>query len=201
MRIHPFTESGLGYGPFTFVRLFDHGKVSVACDHCGSGLRYEFIVRNAAGKEFGVGCECVRKTLDKGISDPADAAMIKLLREQNEAKREAKREARLAEINRRASEKWEAGAAEREARRLEAEAKKAAFMTAWAPIIEVLEKTNGDFAKGIHWDMTEQLNPPRGRALDICFDIYGKQFGRKNSKKFNQAVDALVDALEDGNWI
>lgn len=197
MRIHPFTESGLGYGPFTFVTMHDHGKVSVNCAYCGSGLRYEFTVRNAAGEEFGFGCECIRKTLDKGISDPANAAMIKALREQREAKREEKRQQRLAESNR----KWEEGAEARAAAKAEAEAKKAAFLAAWAPIIKALEATTGDFAKSIHWDLTEQMYSPTGRALNICFDIYGKQFGRKNSKKFNEAVDALADTLEAGNWI
>jgi len=93
--IHVFEAAGLGIAPFTFAGEVDNGKVTTTCDYCGTGIRYEEIIRDSKGKTFKVGCECVRKT--------ADHHMISLMAE--------------AEKSRKARQKAEAEAAKLQAQR------------------------------------------------------------------------------------
>jgi len=67
---HPFEKSGLGYAPFRCVGCRENWfvmpgfgqKPGGTCDYCGTGILYEYVILDKNGKEFVVGCECVRKT-------------------------------------------------------------------------------------------------------------------------------------------
>lgn len=69
---HPFTVAGLGNAPFSFIgmreNVFNNGdgttKGGGMCAYCGTGIRNEFVVRSACGKQFVVGCDCIRKVND-----------------------------------------------------------------------------------------------------------------------------------------
>jgi hypothetical protein len=61
---HVFELSGCGKAPFKFVGYFYGGG---SCDHCGTGIVHNFVVRDVEGKEFKVGCVCIDKTSDTGL--------------------------------------------------------------------------------------------------------------------------------------
>lgn len=96
--IHPWEKAGLGKAPFRFVGVTEKtytacpGAPAVpagTCDYCGNGILYCYGIRSADGKEFVVGCECVRK-LDKNALVNAtefDKARLKLERDKRAAKR------------------------------------------------------------------------------------------------------------------
>lgn len=206
MKVHPFTESGLGFGPFRCTGYHDHGKAgAVPCQHCGQGLRYEFVITSADGREFGVGSQCVHKTDDRALQREVDAQQIKLnlaLKEQRrverQAKREAEWEAKMAEVMPSGKTRKEEMAEAAEKREREAEERRERIRSVWAPVIHALRGTSGDFAR----DWAEALeggeNWPRGRALDICIEITAKKAGRRNSKAFNAEWDRIAGILEEG---
>jgi len=76
-----------------------------------------------------------------------------------------------------------------------------ALATAAAEIIDLLKRSSqrpGDFCGS----MAEQLArgvAPRGRALDIVEDIFGRSFGRRSSKAYNDACDRARTIL-DPSW-
>lgn len=206
MKVHPFTESGLGFGPFRCTGYHDHGRAgAVPCQHCGQGLRYEFVITSADGREFGVGSECVQKTGDAGLQRQVEAQQIKLnlaLKEQRRKEREAKRladwEAKMSEVQssgltRRQEIELEAAQREREVRE-----RRERVRSVWAPVIHALKATNGDFARDWAEALESGNNWPRGRALDICLEIAAKQAGRRGSKAFNAEWDRVVHLLEEG---
>jgi hypothetical protein len=102
--IHKFEAAGLGKAPFRFVGV--EKKVFVACpgapakpggtcDYCGQGITYAFHVASADGKQFAVGCDCIRKT--------GDAGLIRAVKEDEAKQRRAKSEARRQAGNERAA--------------------------------------------------------------------------------------------------
>jgi hypothetical protein len=57
---HPFTEKGLGLGPFTCIRV--EKCPGVKCAYCGEFLIWCYVIRSGEdAKEFTVGCECAKK--------------------------------------------------------------------------------------------------------------------------------------------
>jgi hypothetical protein len=84
-QVHRFEEAGLGRAPFRFVGIetandraavqterASNGMIyttnyATSCDYCGQGIQNAFQVRSADGKQFKVGCDCIRKTGDAGL--------------------------------------------------------------------------------------------------------------------------------------
>lgn len=206
MKVHPFTESGLGFGPFHNPQIIDHGKAgSVACAYCGMGLRYEYIIKSADGKTFGVGNECVFKTHDQGLMREADAhkiALAKAKKEDARQKREAKRladwEAKMAEVMPSGMTRKQEMEIEADKREQEVEERKQLIRSVWDPVIQALQSTNGGFARDWAEILAGGENWPRGRALDICLEITAKQVGRRGSKAFNAEWDRVADHIENG---
>jgi hypothetical protein len=83
--IHPWEKAGLGKAPFRWmgvsrkvgpVRIIDKdglewqigapGQPMGTCDFCGQGIAECHAIRSADGKDFTVGCDCVRKVYVKG---------------------------------------------------------------------------------------------------------------------------------------
>ncbi len=78
--LHRFEAAGLGSAPFrcigTYVSQYQAipGDPScpiqpgTSCDYCGQGISNVYRIRSADGREFKVGCDCVTKTGDAGLS-------------------------------------------------------------------------------------------------------------------------------------
>ena len=186
---HRWEEAGLGKAPFNVVAVIGMPSSSLAeanpagynaamtgaseearafgvglgsCAACGTGLMNNFVIRDAVGKHFVVGCDCVRKTDDAKLVKRADL----LEKRRVKALREA---ARKAEWEKRVAHRLAAEAAERERNggltdaevaakaRTEAEAAKAVEFTAansW--LIDALNADGGNFATSVASDLTSR---------------------------------------------
>lgn len=110
--IHKWEAAGLGKAPFRLVRCERRvgpirtevngvtmecgspGQPMGTCDYCGTGIADCFVIRSTDGKEFIVGCECVRRTHSKG-----DKVLTDVQREVNKmrtAARHAREDAKIA---------------------------------------------------------------------------------------------------------
>jgi hypothetical protein len=93
--MHKFEEAGLGVAPFRFVAVEEKWftipgtgirKPGAACDYCGTAIVECCWIRDANGKRFKVGNECVRKTGDAGLFDTVKKALNAKRREARAAK-------------------------------------------------------------------------------------------------------------------
>ena len=97
--IHKWEAQGLGQAPFTCVGLYSLPARSLAehnpqayqaelaqmpkgfdigtCAVCGMALTNNFLIRTGCGRQFSVGCDCVKKAGDAGL---VDAVIRQLLR-------------------------------------------------------------------------------------------------------------------------
>lgn len=177
-----------------------------SCDYCGMALMNHFVIKSADKKFFTVGCECVRKTNDSGLRDK-----VKLLQRQKaKAEREKKRQ-----------EKHKIAMAEREAKE-EQERIKNGGLTNYElnqihqkaidfdkflsvqpynefiyPVLEEKAEYSG-FCDSILHDLKagKKISDLPQRALDIISDIYAKSYGRRNSKKYNDAYDDFWEKIK-----
>lgn len=124
-KIHCFEEAGLGKAPFRFVGIESAGdraavnaeraadglcyttNNATSCDYCGMGILNAYCVASADGKRFKVGCDCIRKTGDKGLIRYVEEEESNKRREKSRAKRVSKYEHENAMID-----KFRAGGAE-----------------------------------------------------------------------------------------
>ena len=97
---HAFELAGLGKAPFRVTGVTENvfvahpgapARAGGCCDFCGTGIRYEFWIKSSDGKAFKVGCDCVKKTGDKGL--------VKVVSEWEAAQRKAKKEKKRDEAN------------------------------------------------------------------------------------------------------
>ncbi len=84
--VHRFEAAGLGKAPFQILgvemrvgpitmRSKDGVEVTIgapgqpmgSCKFCGQGIKECWVIRSADGNVFDVGCDCVRKTGDRGL--------------------------------------------------------------------------------------------------------------------------------------
>lgn len=94
--LHPFQRAGLGFAPFTLVRVERHA--GGACGYCGSLIGHRFVCKDVDGREFVVGSDCIAKVAATGRHDPKMARDAKRLaaeaeRDNWEARRRAAWEA------------------------------------------------------------------------------------------------------------
>lgn len=94
--IHAFEEVGLGTAPFRLVRVEMRwfsafpGAPKVpgsSCDYCGHPIAETCMLRDAQGKEFKVGNECIKKAGDNGLVDTVKR-QVNRLRTEERHKRE-----------------------------------------------------------------------------------------------------------------
>lgn len=178
-----------------------HGLGS--CDACHTGIHNHFIIRDKNGKHFKVGCDCVGKTYDtKLISEVklAEKRRQKLIRA---AKREAEWQFRQQQsLEREAAERLanngltlaEIAKSERQSV-VDANRERCTSENLW--LLKTLDGMNGDFVAS----MIEKLENNRAadlsdRCLQILSEIYGRTFGRTNSKAFVAAVDEFYSKIE-----
>lgn len=108
-KVHPFERAGLGMAPFRFVGHFVSKyqacpgapiQPGSSCDYCGTGIMDVFRIRSTDGKEFKVGCDCVRRTyaqFDGTIPPEFRKAIAEMERQKREVKRQAKWEKAVAQ--------------------------------------------------------------------------------------------------------
>lgn len=99
--LHPFEEAGLGHAPFRFVG-FEVRKFSPvpgitlpgsSCAYCGQAIVNCCTVRDADGRHFIVGPDCVRRTLE-GVDTTLALDVRRALNDVRRAQREEQRVAR-----------------------------------------------------------------------------------------------------------
>lgn len=148
---HPFEKAGLGYAPFRCVSCRENWfempgfgrKPGGSCNYCGTGILYEYVIKDKNGKTFVVGCDCVEKTGQQ--VDDFRKVRLQHARERRAVKATERRATRQAA--------WEAERQTRQAERQEA-------ATAWknehAVLVTALTEYTG--TNNFLLSMQQQLN-------------------------------------------
>lgn len=107
--IHPFERSGLGKAPFQFVGQSENvyspapgiQQPGGTCDHCGTGIRYEFHIQSADGRVSKVGCDCILKLnrTDNRFVVEVEKARMAIERKARQVKTEARKNREDDRIN------------------------------------------------------------------------------------------------------
>ena len=216
-KMHKWEIEGIGTAPFRLVGVVALPSLSVAeknpdaynaelkyacstapgigiCRVCGMPIIHNFIIEDANGKRFPVGCECVtKKSDDKMLITEIEAEKRRIAREARQVKAQAKREAKLQEQREKNGglTNWELAEKkqqEREAARLELGKK-------FAEYASILERTGGHFCMSVASDLRHGWLP-KGRGFDIMVDILAKTEGRRGSKLYNEAYDLICKDLD-----
>lgn len=110
--MHVFERAGLGKAPFGVVGFYTAKyqacpgapvQPGTSCDYCGQGIMYVCKIQAADGREFKVGCDCVKRTGDAGLIKAYKSSPE--FRQMEAAKRLAKDESNKVEIDRLMAEK------------------------------------------------------------------------------------------------
>lgn len=236
VHIHKWQDAGHGTAPFRFIALIAMPSAETygmnvegynnamrdaqlqaqayginglgSCDVCGTGIHNHCVIRDATGKHFKVGCDCVAKTGDSKLitaTENAERLRQKALRE---AKREAAYEAqRLASVaNEDAERARNGGSTDREVAERDRLVAKAAVeqvkFDKWSVdnewLLSVLKREyQGDFVRSMIEKLERMpVSDMSERCSEIVADIYAKSFGRRNSKKYNAAIDEFCARTE-----
>ena len=230
---HPFTESGLGLPSFKFIGIAKIPAPSLgeanptaymnalhalpkdlkngcgSCAHCGTAIMNIFIIRNAAGEKYGVGCDCIEKSGDQPLVRASHLAKLQADKAARRAKREAGYAARQAEVvdaatgetreqlQKRLNDQYRAAETAREAAELE---KRKLVSAILAPYGEMMRDGQGGFRDSVGQDM-QSGRIPTGRAAEIAAEIIGKQYGRRGTKAYWAAAETFCLALETATAI
>jgi hypothetical protein len=101
MSTHKFEKAGLGLAPFRCVGVVEHfitypgGRTQAAgtCDYCGTGIRFEYLIKSSDGNKFVVGSDCVEKVGEVGQFRETRLKFARERRADSAAVRRAQREA------------------------------------------------------------------------------------------------------------
>lgn len=172
-----------------------------SCSHCGMGLTHNAIVKGQNGY-FVVGLDCAGKIGDPCLADKAKVEQVNIRREQARIKREKKRKLQqekwlnkicwTGETNR---DRLAREATERIAESEALKVKTDKLAVILEPIANVLADNKGGFRDSIAQDMRDG-SLPYGNGLYIALEIYGKEFGRKNSKAYKEAFCRAEEIIE-----
>ena len=222
--VHRWQDLGLGVAPFTAVCVLTIPSPSIAeqnptgynnaladlsascrtfgiaagcCDACGQSLVNNFVIRDARGKHFVVGCDCAEKTGDAKPVTETEKLERERKREIRRAKsaaaavvRRAEREARL-EAERAANgglTEWEVA----EQARLEAEAARVdARMAKVGHVVEMLERGE-DFQRSLAAQL--RVRDLSDRQADYAAKWCVGTTGRRNQKNAAE-WDAFCDLV------
>ena len=177
-----------------------------SCRVCGMGIMNNYVIKDATGRHFVVGSDCVRKAGDSKLVSEVEklerlqSGRIRRLKAEEKAEKrrlevEAELERQRAETGGRTYQEIEA------AKRAEVLAVRAAFIAEkndW--LIRVLERAHqGGFVQSILDELRgttlASVLPPR--ALAILSDIYAKTAGgRSGSKGYDVALNEFTERLE-----
>jgi hypothetical protein len=172
------------------------------CGSCGMALVHNAVIEDARGERFVVGCDCARKTQDSSLADRAKVEMAWIRREKAREARERKAAERHAkwldtvcnaagETNRQRIDREDQ---ERLTQREEEARRADAVRAAWEFWVTTTMDNNSPFVDSIRASI-RRGDAPTGRGLAICREIYGKEFGRKGSKAYDQAVEIFDENL------
>jgi hypothetical protein len=174
-----------------------------SCNVCGTALMNNYICKDAAGRGFVIGCECVKKLQQTELCTAIEKA--EKIRQSNkrkaaaEKRREEKRAARAQALNNQREKNggltdYELGEKQRE----EIAAANAAETTAAnAWLINVLEAVDGNFAAAMARSLeTHGVGYHSPRAVAIMRDIFAKSHGRRNSKAYDAAINLFDEKTE-----
>ncbi len=182
------------------------GVAGGACDICGHPLVANYVLENADGRRFVVGCDCVTRSGDTRLTTEVEEAERERQRKLRQARQRAEWAAKQAA--RAAQERADNGGktlAEIQAERVREAAQKAAQRAVHAAaengwLIQVLEgvPTNGEFLPSmidtLHREPAAGLSD---RCLQILGDIYAKAVSgkRRGTKAWNAARDEFDDKI------
>lgn len=167
------------------------------CYVCGMALMVNYLIRDAEGKKFVVGCECVKKTGDTILTNEMNEARKARERAKRAAKREENRIKRYAARSaaRYAAELENWGLHPEDMRVIVLEAAKERRAANLAVLADSLEDGRGGFCDSVA-DGLRKGDLPSGRGMTIMLEILGKKKGRKNSKAYKAEVARLEAIIE-----
>lgn len=170
--VHPFEKSGLGRAPFRCVGVHEnfikHADGSTqaggCCDYCGTGIRWEYMIRSSDNKGFVVGCDCVAKT-EGALVEDFDKVRKTHARERRQVKAAVRREAREAA--------WKA---QREAWKAEREVERAQWREENAELVARLQAYTGqnDFIHAMKANLAE-WGGLTGRMTDAVLRAFQRE--------------------------
>jgi len=220
--IHKFELANMGKAPFKIVGFFKLPSASSAeanplsyqeqlkvmpkgfgigsCTFCGIGLINNYLIESSDGKKSAVGCDCVKKVGDKGLTTQIKEMQRIARREAREAKRQADYEAKMA-----AQRQANGGKTNAEIQQEKLAARdniiiegKALIKQDLKEIGMALKNAYGDFAQDLS-HMLRYVDFPRisPNMQRIAVEIATKQItgARKNSKAYkieHERIDAIM---------
>lgn len=173
------------------------------CDHCGTPITIHHIIKDTNNENFCVGSSCIEKLNNYELTTASKEAVKKrnrlIRKEKREAELQAKREAHEAELE--IQRKNNNGLTDYELKQKQAQNLQKELESLRVeislPIITALNNTGGDFCRSIARNIVKYGDMPYGNAKNIVIEIMAKQFGRKNSKAYNEAYDQQVSTYEE----
>lgn len=173
-----------------------------SCDVCGTGIHNHYVIQDANGKRFVVGCDCVAKTDDSKLITAVEINARIRTKAKNQAICDAKYEAtRQARIEAESNERQANGGktlreiAEQK-RQEEFKALQDKHMQENWWLIEVIQGMNGEFCQNVSDELCKSsLASFSPRQISILRDIYAKTFGRSGSKKYDAGYDEFNSHL------
>lgn len=221
-KIHKFELAGLGKAPFKCVGLAQIPSPSLAeanpdaynnalrdlppdfgcgtCHYCGQAIMNCYLIVSSDGHKFAVGCECVRKTGDAGLTDKTKALKRQADREKKAAARQAAYEREL-EKQREANGGFTDGElydAQREDKRRVEERKRERRINILQGLAARMRDGRGGFRDSVAATLAEG-GLPFGRGWDLTCEILAKQEGRRGSKAYDaeyEKIEATLEAAE-----
>lgn len=172
-----------------------YGVFAGSCNLCGNGLKNNFVIGDADGNNFIVGCDCVQHLNDTKLITKVEKAEKLRKKAIRDAKAKAKWEAKAAKLNAELeAQRVKNGGmtddeVERENWKKEQAAKREAITAENNWLIDRLYGTGNfvtDMKKELESNKVVDFSP---RAIEILKDIYAKSFGRRNSKAYWAACD------------
>jgi hypothetical protein len=163
-------------------------------------IQNNYIIQDADGKIFSVGCECVLKlNEDDNLKDVVKEEKKRVLR----VKRQEKvRQINLAacvkrDVERQAEKDRNGGLTDKEVAENAFKEIIHSRVIQLIPIALLLNDGKGGFCQSIANDMMELGKVPSGRAFDIVIDILAKKKGRRGSKSYDIESDRVFEILNN----
>jgi hypothetical protein len=156
-----------------------------------------YLIVSSDGHKFAVGCECVRKTGDAGLTDKTKALKRQADREKRAAARQAAYERALDKQREKNGgltdhEVWQQG---QEAKRREEDRKKERRANILQGLAARMRDGKGGFRDSVAATLREG-GLPYGRGWDLTCEILAKQEGRRGSKAYDAEYDKIEATLE-----
>lgn len=212
--IHKWEYDGHGKAPFTCVGTYAFPEKSLAeknpaaynsqlkmmpkgygvgsCGVCGRPLVNNFLIKSADGKKFSVGCECVEKSGDRGLTTITNQKRLEIEREKRRIKKE---QVRTLELQRQRDKNGGLTDYEVKIKEQERKQKERAKLIKKSGLLEIAENLE-DGKYGFRDSVADDLrrgNIPCGRGLGITIDILSKLVDKKDR---NKEKDRLMKVLK-----